>query len=240
LEPETTELVLEVPKHGEAASIAIPAPVSLDDKFNNDLMWRYAALRRSIRETALVFNCTEEELAAQVLKNFKVTWEQLSERAWLECQFEIESNICARAKGNDPRFVLLLDKMQRLSGFASFGNEAVRLPASVQRDLRSMSTEELMKRRDDLSRVIDRPRTFDRVGQINPTLELRATIEGEGTVIPVQPPVPTESMIVLGEVIKSARAVEEVVEAVKVIPESVKPTPQGPVIARPEAGLLCL
>jgi hypothetical protein len=138
-----------------------PTKTDFDEQLERDTLWRYAALRRSIEEVAKVMNCSPKEMAEKVIRNFKTDWDSLSERAFLEMQFEVEANIYARARGNDARFVLLYERLKGLPGYIQ-GD----LPPSKRytppkvHELELLSFEELLKRRADLSKIIDRPPSF--------------------------------------------------------------------------------
>lgn len=244
---ENPNLGVEVMLEPDAppVQILLPAPpkeIPPEEQWQRDRIYRLAALSRTIEEVAIGLGMSVAALSELTMTQFQCSWSLLSERAAVEVQLEIESQIYERARSGDFRFTMLYSKLKGLPGFyETVGNPRMLPPASVQRDLRSMSTEELLRRRDDLSKVIDRPRTFDRIGQISPTLELRATTTGERTPAPVALPVPSESDIVLG-LSKSARQEKPIEKSPE--PELKQEPPEtkvpGPVIARPEAGLLCL
>jgi hypothetical protein len=152
----------------------------LTEQFEKDRLYQWAALNRSVEEVAVALGCSATELTEKISSMFGVTWEQLSARAFNECSFEVMANLYARAKGGDARFVLLFTKLARLPEFRELGaNAFVRtvLPSTIERNLRSMSTEELLKKREELLRVVDRKPQFQD-GPLSDTLEIIPTRSG--------------------------------------------------------------
>jgi hypothetical protein len=216
---------------------------AFEDQIEKDRLWKYASLRKSVEEVAKVYGISVEAFAEKIKTGFGVNWDTLSERAFLEMQFEVESNIYQRARGKDARFVLLYQKLQGLPGFyESFdfrGKRPLQIPQRVKDDLTMLSTEELQSRRAKLCAVIDRKPTFGETGQLAPTLTLRdSTPEEQAKVEPPLVP-PIENRVV--EAVIIPRTEEELVEPVKEVPpELPKVEERGPAIARPEPGILHL
>jgi hypothetical protein len=104
-----------------------------------------------------------------------------------------------------------------------------------------------MKRRADLSKVIDRPYTFGKAGEISRTLTLRTATEEEKAQFIKQCPPPielgTDAALSAAISIQNPRAEKPIEETLEPLPDSVEIQPvvtPGPVVYKPEAGMLVL
>jgi len=249
--PEIPEKEDQPNRPTQPVVLLLPAPakepLSFDEQMQRDRLYRFAALKRSVEEVSTALGLDVKAFEDIVMASFCVSWAALSDRASIEMELEVLSNIYLRAQGNDPRFVLLYTKLQNTPGFTEqIGNSRMLLPASVVTDLRNMSVEQLLLRRQELAKVFDRPGRFDQAGQLTSTCCLVDTLEGErpAPIKYVPPIIPgtdedlkRKAMILLGP---TKKVVEEVPMEVVPIPQA-QPTPtttHGPVIARPSAGML--
>lgn len=144
------------------------------DQWQRDRIYRLAALNRSIEEVACALGMSSEALSELVVSQFQTSYATLSERASVEVQLEIESQIYERARSGDFRFTMLYSKLRGLPGFyETVGNQRMLPPPSVRKDLASLSTHELQKMRTSFEHVIDRPCRFDTIGPLSPTVSIR-------------------------------------------------------------------
>jgi hypothetical protein len=218
------------------------------DQWQRDRIYRLSALNRSIEEVATALGMSVGTLSEVVISQFQCNYAKLSERASIEVQLEIESQIYERARAGDFRFTMLYSKLKGIPGFYEQpSNPHLLPPASMSQDLRSLSTEDLMKvRAGFLNAVIDRPGRFDTNGPISPTCTLVETDpKDRPTPVEWKPPIHPDS----DEAIAKSKAAIISLGPTKInMVEPPKPTEktplqtsvQGPVIARPEAGMLML
>jgi hypothetical protein len=150
-----------------------------------------AARNRSLREAAVIFEMTTEQFQREIQDAFGITWEELASRKSIALFDEIEAAIWREARGGDIRFISLLISLGKLPGWnevqppqqpmrqLSVGSHEI-LP---QEDLRTLSLEELQKKRllletKRLKDVIDRPSTQERLAAIqSETLEVQDVVE---------------------------------------------------------------
>jgi hypothetical protein len=162
---ENPNLGVEVVLEGtNPVQILLPAPprtIPPEEQWQRDRLYRLAALSKTVEEVAIALGMSVEALHELVMTQFQTTWSSLSERASVEVQLEVESQIFERARVGDFRFTMLYSKLRGLPGFyENMGNVRVLPTPALKNDLAALSTDELIKMRADLSRVIDRPRRF--------------------------------------------------------------------------------
>jgi hypothetical protein len=150
-----------------------------------------AARNRSLLEAAVIFDMTPEQFQREIQDAFGITWEELASRKSIALFDEIEAAIWREARGGDIRFISLLISLGKLPGWneAQPSQQPMRqIPGNTheilpQEDLRTLSLEELQKKRllletKRLKDVIDRPTTLERLSTLQtPTLEVQDVTE---------------------------------------------------------------
>jgi hypothetical protein len=160
-------------------------------QFDAAAVTNMAARQRTLSEAAIIFSMTAEQFEEEIRDAFGITWEQLSSRASIALFDEIEQAIWREARGGDIRFISLLISLNKLPGWNEVPTPQTpmrQLPPGIheivpQEDLRTLSLEELKKKRfllekKALENVIDAPSTAKRLeANQSPTLEITDATE---------------------------------------------------------------
>lgn len=246
--------------------IPVSGPAHAEPKKGQPLdfarLWRLIERRRPLSEIAQLFNLTQEQLQEEVRKHFGCDWAALAERAPQELENDLLDTVYKKARQGDVRFVLILERWGLIRGDREAAQAGRIQGIGDNRDIADIPTPELERRAQDYDRQIERlkkglnrPPTFSGT-VLSPTCEIRpATIEEirefediRKGVRPVQdvtikPPDSSDHHFTRRNEESAHEQIETTTEQPKapdLPPQPVTALPGGPVVARPEPGMLHL